>query len=192
MAVTRIATSSLKNLNKYDSFLGGNAAYFPSNFESIATSTPSGTGTVSFTSIPGTYKHLEVRYIAATTSGTSYLVMKLNSDTTSSNYSGHYLFGTGAAAVAGGGSSRFGDFGIAPNSSTVFNAGVISILDYASTNKNKVSRILSGYDANGSGGIGLQSQNWMNSSTAVSTITFTLDNAVNFRAGTHFALYGVK
>ena len=163
------------------------------NYESIATYTPSGTGTVSFTSIPSTYKHLEIRYIAATASGTSYLIMKLNSDSTAANYSSHYLFGTGAAAVAGGAGSRIGDLSVAPDSSTIFNAGIVSILDYASANKNKVSRVLSGYEQNTIDcGINFSSQNWMNSSTAVSTITFTLDNAANFRTGTHFALYGVK
>ena len=163
------------------------------DYESIAKSTPSGTGTVSFTLIPSTYKHLEVRYIAATASGTSYLVMKLNSDSTSSNYSAHYLFGTGADAVSGGGGSRIGDFSVAPNSSTIFGAGIVSILDYASTTKNKVSRVLSAYEQNTTDcGMNFSSQNWMNSSTAISTITFTLDNAANFRAGSHFALYGVK
>jgi hypothetical protein len=174
-------------------FGGGVPPVVPGDYQSIATSTPSGTGTVTFSSIPSTYKHLEIRYIAATASGTSYLIMKLNSDSTSSNYSSHYLFGTGASAIAGGGASRIGDLSVAPNSSTIFGAGIVSILDYTSTTKNKVSRIFSGYEQNTIDcGVNFSSQNWMNSSTAVSTITFTLDNAANFRAGTHFALYGVK
>ena len=63
-----MAVISLKNKLKSGSLLVGNEYYNPTEFESIATVTvgSGGSSTISFTSIPGTYKHLQVRGIGRT------------------------------------------------------------------------------------------------------------------------------
>jgi hypothetical protein len=209
MAVTRIATSSLKNLNKYDSFLAGNTAYFPSNFESIATVTvgSGGSSSISFTSIPSTYKHLQVRGIAQT-NRSSYVVdelmVRFNSDT-GSNYAYHWLRGgydSTPAASANGQATKTNIRLGAVNSSvsaSAFSAFVIDILDYANTSKYKTARYLNGFDVNGTAGTGsyggtimLGSGLWQ-STSAISTLSIEVSpDASLMNQYSSFALYGVK
>jgi hypothetical protein len=76
---------------------GGAAA--AGDYESIATVTvgSGGSSSISFTSIPSTYQHLQVRAIQRCSSGVNNLQMQLNSDT-GNNYSTHRLGGTGAGS----------------------------------------------------------------------------------------------
>jgi len=63
MAITSIKTgSSFTNLVKYNDFLGPNSAYIPTSYESIASATGTGSSnTITLSSIPSTYKHLQLR-----------------------------------------------------------------------------------------------------------------------------------
>ena len=103
MAVTKIkTTSSFTNLTKYDSFLAGNAAYNPSSYESIATTTVGAGGAtdVTFSSIPSTYQHLQIRALAGNNNGSTGVgsfYVQLNADT-GNNYSWHRVFGNGLNA----------------------------------------------------------------------------------------------
>jgi hypothetical protein len=160
------------------------------DYESIATVTVGGGGSssISFTSIPSTYQHLQIRGIAKMSSGAS-LYMQLNSDT-GSNYARHYLNGNGSTVGAGANSSFTNMFvGTTANATSTFGANVIDILDYKDTNKYTTSRALSGADANGSGFVQFMSGLWINTS-AVTTITITGDS--NFDQYSSFALYGIK
>ena len=166
-------------------------------YDSIATHTvgSGGQASIEFTSIPSTYKHLQIRGIArATTTGSSFVncTISYNSDT-GANYAGHDLYGDGSTATAGGGGSRipsnigvvtFPDANIAAN---IFGTGIIDILDYANTSKYKTIRVLTGADANGSGYILFRSELWQNTS-AISTITLT----AAFAEYSSFALYGIR
>jgi hypothetical protein len=166
------------------------------SYDSIATQTvgSGGTSSISFTSIPSTYKHLQIRGIGRTVQAANYTFtyLQLNSDT-GANYSGHELAGNGSAASAAGtGSTTWGWAGYsgAQTNANNFGAFIIDILDYANTNKYKTVRSLSGYDANGVGSIGLESASWQ-STSAVSTVTL-LTNGQNFSQYSSFALYGCK
>ncbi len=161
------------------------------DYESIATvSLSSSAANVEFTSIPGTFAHLQVRvYQMNTQIATTNL--KLNNDS-GSNYSRHYLYGGGSSAVGASGSASQTSIGVLYNESTTYAAvSVIDILDYQNTNKNKTVRSLMGWDANGSGYVFFYSGSWMNSSTAVNQLTFTPDGGT-FATGTKFALYGIR
>lgn len=162
-------------------------------YESIATVYGTGgSGTVSFTSIPSGYTHLQIRAFMKNTSNSTNLYTTLNSDT-GSNYSWHYLYGTGSAVSAGAGtSSTYMFLGRYPTSTTAsaFGPAVIDILDYKDTNKYKTVRSLSGWDTNGSGEIFFASGSWR-STSAVSTITLNTD-ATNWASGTVFELYGIR
>ena len=59
-----MSISSVKTGAIGDSLLAGNAAYNPSSFESIATVTLGSSGAVTFSSIPSTYKALQLRFMA--------------------------------------------------------------------------------------------------------------------------------
>ena len=163
------------------------------SYESIATVNGTGSsGSVSFTSIPSTYTHLQIRCIMKNTSNSTNLNVQCNSDT-GSNYSNHYLYGTGTAAASGAATSSTSMLmGRYPTSTvaSAFGGTVIDILDYKDTNKYKTFRSLSGWDTNGSGEIWFISGNWRNTA-AVSTITLNTD-AGNWATNTTFALYGIK
>jgi hypothetical protein len=167
------------------------------SYESIQTVTvgAGGSASVSFTSIPSTYTHLQIRAICKTTAATSNINSifgQFNSDT-GSNYARHFLNGSGTAAAAGGAASTVSMFfgtNIETLGTNAFAANVIDILDYANTNKYKTTRSLSGVDANGSGYVQFMSGLWMNTA-AVTSITI-LPNSSDFIQYSSFALYGIK
>ena len=154
-----------------------------------------GSSTVEFTSIPGTYTNLQVRFITSNTSDNYYIQMQFNSST--SSYYWHRLDGDGTNTTATAGSNPsacvVGVNSVTTNTN-VMSAGVIDILDYKNTNKYKVSRSLHGFNANstdaGQNKIGIYSGLWQNTN-AITSIKF-LSAAGNFAQHSQFALYGIK
>ena len=169
-----------------------------SSYESIQTVTlGSSQSTITFSSIPSTYKHLQLRATARDGGGandTSSYKIVFNSDT-SSTYTRHFIFGTGAAASAGFNQTTGFAFtgSIAQNGMTAntFGATVIDILDYQNTNKYKTLRNLAGTDANGSGSLIFSSSLWQ-STSAINSISLTSFSGSNFLTNTKVALYGIK
>lgn len=158
------------------------------SFESIATAVGTGSsGTITFSSIPSTYKHLQIRATAISADTDSYY-MQLNSDS-GSNYAWHRLVGAGTAAVASGSSSTT-SMSISGGNSTFPRGAIIDVHDYASTTKNKTVRTFTGIDQNTAGNVTLYSGLWM-SVSAVSSISIIL-NSGNFDSTSVFALYGIK
>jgi len=204
MAITSIKTgSSFTNLKKYDSFLAGNTAAppFDSEFESIATVSvgSGGSSTITFSSIPSTFTHLQLRYIArsAQVGNTSSLILRFNSDTGSNYWAYHEIFADGSTVNAYNDSTatltQIDQIPAANKTASVFGAGVIDLLEYTSTSKQKTIRFLDGWDANGSGSVVFGSSLYKPSTiAAISTITITDAYAQNFAQYSHFALYGIK
>ena len=157
------------------------------SYESIATVSDSGSSVVTFSSIPSTYKHLQIRCFS-TPSGATYNYLRLNSDT-GTNYSFHQLTGDGSTAGAAGGATQNLVY-INNYSSTQPAVAIIDILDYQNTNKNKTIRSLAGVDSNGAGYVQFRSGAWYNTA-AVSTVTITVDGG-SYSTGSSFALYGIK
>ena len=172
----------------------------PNNFESIATYTlTSSTADVTFSSIPATFQHLQIRVMSQDTRNTPVNRLSIRvgngSIDTGANYSYHYVQGNGSATEASGGTGETkipaGYSNSATTRSDTYGVGVWDILDYANTNKKKTIRILSGCDLNGSGEIGFASGAWLNTA-AIDTIQFYSNNAGNLHQYSSFALYGVK
>ena len=177
-------------------------------YDALATITvPSGgLASVTFTGIPNTYKHLQIRGIAQdnrATYNTSALVMYINNDG-GSNYSDHFLQ---ASWVAGATDTIFGSDASVANmywmasitstvASNVFGGFVIDILDYGNTNKFKTVRSFSGADANGEvSGFRpvprLASGNWRNTN-AITSIGLATQFGTAISQNSQFTLYGVK
>lgn len=174
----------------------GNGGGATNSYESISTITVGASpSNITFSSIPSTYKHLQIRAImrSSVAGATDFLQIIANGDT-ASNYSYHSLRGNGSAASAGGAGSTvfYGsiDFPGATATSGVFGAMTIDLLDYADTNKYKTFRILAGADVNGSGMISFLSGSWRNTA-AVNSITINAASA-SFSQYSSFALYGIK
>jgi hypothetical protein len=155
-----------------------------------------GAADVTFTSIPGTYAHLQLRILGQTSrSGLNVdaLRFQVNSDT-GSNYAWHHLRGDGSATEAKASTTQSdmqAERALGTSSGTSsFGGIVLDILDYANTNKYKTFRLLGGVDANGSGAITFTSGLWQNTN-AITSIKLYGD-AANFTQYSHFALYGIK
>jgi hypothetical protein len=168
------------------------------SYESIQTVTvgSGGASSISFSSIPSTYKHLQIRGISRESLGSTVggLYIQMNGDT-GSNYAWHRLFGDGTTVTVGAASTQTAELGgitaTTAGSANVFSSVVIDILDYANTNKNKTLRSLIGLDYNGSGHLGIYSGLWMNTA-AITSITINPDTSQNWQQYTSFALYGIK
>lgn len=172
--------------------VSGNGAGGGTSFDSIATATGTGSSaTITFSNIPQTYQHLQVRYLSrGTTDNVMYL--RINSDT-GTNYSDHALYGNGtsAATLNDVSNTRIAQFRQSDSATTTqMGVGIIDIHDYTSTTKNKTVRALTGYDANGSGIVMLTSGQRMNTS-AITSLTFNVDGGF-FSSNSTFALYGIK
>ena len=187
--ITTLANASARGYGGLLAAAGGGPSY-----ESIATVTvgSGGQSTISFSSIPATYKHLQVRWIArsANSSGGDTLLMSINSGSADRT---HALIGNGSATGSEAYTlSYFGNMSAGTSPANAFGAGVADILDYTDTNKNRVGRSLSGHDNNGSGGE-IFMHSWLKASTtAISSITFTIASSANFDQYSNFALYGVR
>jgi hypothetical protein len=175
------------------------------DYESIATTTitaSGGAGSVTFSSIPSTYQHLQIRATARTSNsdsfGTEFQVIFNDYANSTSNYAAHRLWGSGASAGASGFSSQNNatvwSASNAIHNTSVFASFVIDILDYASTSKATTIRAFGGYDNNGStnpGYVNLSSGLWI-STSAVNEVIFNNSGTTKFVQNSTFALYGIK
>lgn len=173
-------------------------------FESIATATGTGSsGTITFSSIPGTYQHLQIRFISKSTQGgvaTLYpFTIRFNGDT-SANYAYHQLR---AANVTAGAFGTADASSISSNGSVILNSssgyanmhttGIIDIHDYASTSKNKTLRMICGSDPNTTASVvSLNSGLWFNASIAAITSIDIIVGTGSWTTTSQFALYGIK
>jgi hypothetical protein len=170
-----------------------------SAFDSLATTTvgSGGTSTITFSSIPQTYTHLQIRAIARENSGavTAFndVLVRFNSDS-GANYRYHYMNGNGTSAIAGTAASQTYAWAMdvtgAASAANVYAGNVLDILDYTNTNKNTTTRTLTGADFNGSGAVDFISTLWLNTA-AITSITITTGGN-NFAQYSSFALYGIK
>jgi len=157
-----------------------------------------GLSSITFSAIPQTYTHLQIRGIAHATVNSSpglSIYVNFNNDSTS-NYYCHQLRGSGTAAesIYYGPQSSIQHQRTIPDSNanaSIFGAFVYDILDYANINKNKTTKMLNGYDTNNttSGYVHLDSGLWTNTS-AINQITFTTDGS--FTQYSNFSLYGIR
>jgi hypothetical protein len=165
------------------------------SFESIATTVLTGsTSDVTFSSIPATYTHLQLRMIIKNhTANSNATRLQFNSDT-AGNYSFHNLTAQNETVTASNGTSQtFILLGNHPGTvvASTFAVFVCDILDYANTNKYKTTRSLNGISLNNTDGREeLRSGNWR-STSAISTIRI-FPGADTFGQYSHFALYGIK
>jgi len=198
--ITRATLSTIEQgLPKYRSMLAGNAAFDPSAFDAIATvSLSTATSSITFSSIPSTYKHLQVRTMArdSVNAASSASGIRFNGDT-GNNYGYHKLYGTGSVVGSTSATSLNGIqhsllIPAATNTANAFGVAVIDILDYTNTNKWITTKSFAGYETNGGTEYQLQlgSGYWAN--TAVVTSLTIYSTSVSFVANSHFALYGIE
>lgn len=152
----------------------------------------SSASSVTFSSIPQDYKHLQIRM---TTRNDPYsnLLLRLNADS-GGNYAYHDLSGNGSSvtssAGAGGQTSIVLTTTATTNQTTnVFSGVVCDILDYANTSKNTTVRTLGGVADSGYNHIQLRSGVWINTAAVTS---LSVGHNGNLVSGSRISLYGIK
>ena len=186
-------------LNTILGSLSSGVAASTSSYESIASTTGTGSsGTITFSSIASTYKHLQIRGLARSTeaAGTSNLYIKSFNSDTGTNYAQHRLSGQGTTVSASGAATQseilLGQVPAASTSANLACVFIIDIIDYASTSKYKTVRAFTGQDTNNAfnGQVGLYSGLWQ-STSALTSLSLSLDGG-NYNTISTFALYGIK
>lgn len=154
----------------------------------IATNTISGSSTtsVTFSSIPSTYKDLVVVMSVAPDSTASNFELTFNSDT-GTNYSRTSLSGNGTS----GSSSRESSYASfrflsTSNTANLFSLATLQIMNYANTTTYK--SLINRNNQDGGSEVGVQVGLWR-STAAIATVAIAHGNAL--RAGSTFTLYGI-
>lgn len=165
------------------------------DFYSIA-STTGAAGSIVFSSIPSTYKHLELRMSLRDTGATTGIAewyVQFNGDTTGSNYWKQRYYAQNASFTAQ--DNSVGTEGIwgthyPRNSSSLTGSAILQINDYQNTNKWKTIHAFGGGGVDGSSvALGVSHGTWK-STAAISSITI-MPNASGFVSSNTFALYGI-
>ena len=157
-----------------------------------------GASSIVFTSIPNTYKHLQIRGIMRSTYASSGFVDMYIADTTPSSTATigytHILIGNGTAAAGQTYNASYIEAGRSSvpgltATANVFGSAIIDILDYNNASKSTTYRSFAGGDLNGSGNITLSS-GLQTKTLGISQLTLTVDGT--FSQYSQFALYGIK
>ena len=198
MAISRFSTSSVaQGLPKYQKLWDNTTQYTPPSYEQIATSVvgAGGTSTVTFSSIPQTYKHLELRGSFSATGADQNMIVRVGNGSidSGSNYNGHILTSLGNGSVVrsytiSGTTCAFVGLWYDANSMSGF---VANLMDYTSTTKYKTFKSMFGNDNNSTNisFAGIGSNSWMNTS-AVNTLSFGTSGL--FNQYSVFSLYGIR
>ena len=169
------------------------------SYESIATVTvgSGGASTITFSSIPSTYQHLQLRITArGLNSGDECQFQYTINDDFGNNYAWHLLRANGSGVFADGYGTQDamraqGRYPGATATSNTFGVAVTDFTDYSNTSKNKTARTLGGSDRNGAGQIYYTSSVWLNTS-AINKIIIGNSDGSGMAQYSSFALYGIK
>jgi hypothetical protein len=169
------------------------AALIPGSYD-LVTSTvlSSAQSSVTFdvSSLAGSYKHLQIKMLAAKSGQNGEIKISFNG--TGLNYV-HYLYGNGSTVGAGNASGN-GLIGIGlyspPFTANHYAPNIFDITDAFSTSKYKTVKSFFGYVDSVESSIAIRSGLWENTN-AITSITIT-STAVNFISGSRFSLYGIK
>ena len=175
------------------------------SFESIASTTlTSAQPTITFSSIPSTFEHLQIRGILRGTiaSAQQTAALRFNGDS-GSNYNAHCIisknntptsYNTGPADMM-----EFYEIPGGNQASGIFAPVIIDILNYKSTSKNKTVRVTYGFDNNNTSVGGTQSATisifsgiWFNTSAVTSITLIEQSSTRNYAIGSTWSLYGIK
>lgn len=192
--INSMARSLVTAKKWYRNISAGNPQY--SEMELISTTLMTGnTANVQMQAIPQGYKHLQLRYTLRDSGAFASrgVFMEFNGNTVGGSNSQHQLKGNGSSVSSSANTnySRFdwGEIPAANGTSNSFGVGIIDILDYTSTSKNKTVRVFHGMHQSDVFQVNLYSAMW-NSTSAINWITMYTNNSMV--AGSRVSLYGIK
>ena len=186
-------------------FTSANLDNVVNSFESIAsTRLTSAAPNITFSSIPNTFQHLQLRGIVRGTVSSSQqtAAIRFNGDS-GGNYNAHTIISkANAPTTYETGPDTMMEFYEIPGGNQaagIFGPVIIDILNYKSTDKYKVIRVLYGFSNNSTsvGGtksatISIFSGVWFNTNAITSISLIEQSGNNSYATGTTFSLYGIK
>lgn len=170
---------------------GGAATGFQLISTSLITTT---TASVTFSSIPATYKHLQIRVVGRYTAATSIsnLTLRFNGDT-GANYGYQSMRGQGTTVTSAQPGSYqtyllTGDMPGASASASGFGSSFIDVIDYANTTKIKTTKTFGGNAAYLD--VFMFNGTWNSTAAITSILVSDANTSASFAAGTRISLYG--
>lgn len=164
------------------------------SYESLATIVPNGVSSFTFSSIPQTYSHLELRLRTTdlADSGSGVFVRPNNNTNFVYGVAGYAAEGSSATVT----SRNLIDDRIALYrgglGTTIPTVAIIKFFNYSSTSVNKNAMVEMGYLNGASNNYLLSSHTTLVNTAAISSITVTSNTAGTFSTNSVFALYGIK
>jgi hypothetical protein len=142
----------------------------------------SSASSVTFSSIPATYRDLVLVMNASITTGSQVVRIRYNGDT-GSNYPYVYIYADGSSATSGAGTSAFAEAGTISTGPSVV---ISQIMDYSATDKHKSA--ITRTNIQGVNVLAWATR-WANTA-AITSIELTLTGST-YTAGSTFALYAI-
>ena len=173
----------------------GGGASAATGFQLISTTLiTSTTASVTFSAIPATYKHLQIRVVGRYTAAvaTANLTLRFNGDT-GSNYGYQSMRGQGATiSSAAPGSYQTslltGDLTGASAAADSYGSSFIDVIDYANTTKIKTTKTFGGNAA--SLDVFMFNGTWNSTAAITSILVSDAVTSASFAAGSRISLYG--
>ncbi len=159
------------------------------SFESIATFTGNGSSqAATFSSIPSTFQHLQIRAAVVTASSGFSPDVRFNSDS-GANYQRLYIRVAGSTQSTAG-QTATNQLALFPNGTAGINPStlIMNIFDYASTSKYKMVQWTEAYLSGGAPMTVFSQGMWLNTA-AITSIAF---GTSDYTANNVIALYGMK
>lgn len=154
-----------------------------STFIPLATTTlSSAASSVTFSSIPATYRDL-VLVASFQTSVDANLLVRFNSDS-GSNYSLVRMWGTGSSTASDSRTQTYADME-AGTTNTQISTTIMQFMDYSATDKHKIMLYRSNQNLVAAG-----ANRWANTS-AINNISIAT-NSGTFNVGTSFSMFGIE
>lgn len=142
----------------------------------------SSASSVTFSSIPATYRDLVLVVDGAATGGVNGAIIRLNGDT-GSNYTGVDAQGNGSSTGSGTSSGTSAEIGVAGTNRFVITS---QFMDYSATDKHKT--FLSRHSSAGDR-VRMTASRYA-STSAITTVLFSITGST-YKAGTTVSLYGI-
>jgi hypothetical protein len=163
------------------------STYFPIATTTLGTAAAS----VTFSSISGSYTDLILitTGTAAATNPVNGLKLQFNGDT-GSNYSTTFMYGTGSSAESGRSSSAA--FISIARADTTQSNGITHIQNYSNSTTNKTVLSRGNVASAGQFPLAIAYVGLWRNTAAITSMTISHENSVNFNAGFIFTLYGIS
>jgi len=146
---------------------------------------------VTFSSIPGTYRDLRIIFFGNLHQASSASVFtEYNGDTTTTNYNHVRMSANGSTTSSGAQNNNRTAFeinGLEQSSNATF---ILDVMDYSATDKHKTALSRDGANKATAQAVEAFALRWSNTA-AITSIRFILGGANSFASGSTFALYGI-